>query len=175
MLSPVTRSDFDAVLFDLDGVLTSTRTVHAGAWARMFDDFLASWDERHGVTTPRFDRRADYAAHVDGKPRQEGVRDFLASRGISLPEGTPESPPEEESVWGLGNRKQLLVEDELQRMGVEVFPGSVAWVRELREAGLQTAVVSSSRNCASRAMPCPLLPTPGGTTAARAPPLSERR
>ena len=89
MPSPVTRKDFDAVLFDLDGVLTSTRTVHAGAWMRMFDAFLHSWDEQHGVTTPGFDQRADYAAHVDGKPRQEGVRDFLASRGITLPEGIP--------------------------------------------------------------------------------------
>jgi alpha,alpha-trehalose phosphorylase len=149
MPSPVTPETFDAVLFDLDGVLTSTRTVHAAAWKRMFDQFLHSWDERHGSQSAPFDERSDYAAHVDGKARQEGVQDFLASRGIALPDGTPESEPEEESSWGLGNRKQLLVEDELQRSGVQVFPGSIAWVRELREAGLRTAVVSSSRNCAA--------------------------
>jgi alpha,alpha-trehalose phosphorylase len=150
MSSPVTPQDFDAVLFDLDGVLTTTRTVHAAAWKRTFDAFLSTWDAAHDTSTPRFDEGSDYASYVDGKPRQEGVRDFLASRGISLPEeGTPDSPPAEESVWGLGNRKQLLVEDELERTGVEAFPGSVAWVRELREAGLKTGVVSSSRNCAA--------------------------
>ena len=149
MSSPVTLQDFDAVLFDLDGVLTTTRTVHAAAWKRTFDEFLSAWDAAHDTSTPSFDESSDYASHVDGKPRQEGVRDFLTSRGISLREGKPESPPEEVSVWGLGNRKQLLVEDELERTGVQVFPGSVAWVRELREAGLKTGVVSSSRNCAA--------------------------
>jgi alpha,alpha-trehalose phosphorylase len=149
MPSPVSVRDYDAVLFDLDGVLTTTRTVHAAAWKRMFDDFLETWDADHGTTSPRFDARSDYAAYVDGKPREEGVRSFLASRGITLPDGTPDALPDEESAWGLGNRKQLLVEEELERTGVEAFPGSVAWVRELREAGLRTAVVSSSRNCAA--------------------------
>lgn len=149
MTSPVTPRDFDAVLFDLDGVLTTTRTVHAAAWKSMFDEFLAQWDATHGTDLPRFDERSDYAAAVDGKTRETGVRDFLASRGITLPPGRPDSPPDEQSEWGLGNRKQLLVEDEIARNGVEAFPGSVAWVRELREAGLSTAVVSSSRNCAA--------------------------
>ena len=150
MSSLVTPRDFDAVLFDLDGVLTTTRTVHAAAWKRAFDEFLSRWDAEHGTTTPFFDTGPDYASYVDGMPRQEGVRAFLASRGIRLPaEGTPDSPADEESIWGLGNRKQLLVEDELERTGVEAFPGSVAWVRELREAGIRTAVVSSSRNCAA--------------------------
>ena len=149
MPSPVTPRDFDAVLFDLDGVLTTTRTVHAAAWKSMFDEFLAEWDMDHGTDLPRFDERADYASAVDGKTRETGVHDFLASRGITLPPGRPDSPPDERSEWGLGNRKQLLVEDEIARSGVEAFPGSVAWVRELREAGLRTAVVSSSRNCAA--------------------------
>ncbi|ASR54636.1 hypothetical protein CBP52_05350 [Cellulomonas sp. PSBB021] len=149
MPSPVTPRDFDAVLFDLDGVLTTTRTVHAAAWKSMFDEFLAEWDTDHGTDLPRFDERADYASAVDGKTRETGVHDFLASRGITLPPGRPDSPPDERSEWGLGNRKQLLVEDEIARSGVEAFPGSVAWVRELREAGLRTAVVSSSRNCAA--------------------------
>jgi alpha,alpha-trehalose phosphorylase len=148
MASSIELQDFDAVLFDLDGVLTTTRAVHAVAWKQSFDEFLATWDAERGTTTARFDETGDYANYVDGKPRQDGVRDFLASRGIKLPEGEPDSPPEEESVWGLGNRKQLLVEERLSH-GVEVFPGSIAWVRELRENGLKTAVVSSSRNCAA--------------------------
>jgi alpha,alpha-trehalose phosphorylase len=147
MKPAVTAHDFDAVLFDLDGVLTTTRAVHAAAWKNTFDEFLSAWDARHGTTSTPFDERADYATYVDGKPRQEGVRDFLASRGIELPEGEQDSAPEEESVWGVGNRKQRLVLEEMERSGVEVFPGSVAWVRELRWAGLKTAVVSSSRNC----------------------------
>jgi alpha,alpha-trehalose phosphorylase len=146
MAASIELGDFDAVLFDLDGVLTTTRAVHAAAWKHSFDEFLAEWDAEHGTRTARFDDSADYANYVDGKPRQDGVRDFLASRGIVLPEGEPDSPPEEVSVWGLGNRKQLVVEERLAQ-GVEVFPGSVAWVRELREAGIKTAVVSSSRNC----------------------------
>ena len=149
MARPITLREFDAVLFDLDGVLTTTRTLHAAAWKRAFDGFLSAWDARRGTTTAPFDERADYITYVDGKPRQEGAGDFLAARGIQLPEGRPDSSPEEESVWGLGNRKQLSVEEEMERAGVEVFPGSVAWVRELREAGLKTAVVSSSRNCAA--------------------------
>ena len=147
--SSIALRDFDAALFDLDGVLTTTRTVHAAAWKQMFDEFLAAWDQRRGSRTAPFDDHADYAAHVDGKPREKGVRDFLASRGIELPEGSPDAPPGEETVQGLGNRKQLLVEAQLERVGVEVFPGSIAWVRELREAGLRTAVVSSNRNCAA--------------------------
>ncbi len=139
----------DAVLFDLDGVLTTTRSVHVAAWKDTFDEFLEAWDERAGTTTTPFNDVDDYVAYVDGKPRQDGVRDFLASRDITLPEGNPDSSRDEVSVWGLSNRKQERVEDELERLGVEVFPGSVAWVRELREAGMKTAVVSSSRNCAA--------------------------
>ncbi|MBO0692297.1 MAG: beta-phosphoglucomutase family hydrolase [Acidimicrobiaceae bacterium] len=148
MAPSIALHDFDAALFDLDGVLTTTRAVHAAAWKQTFDEFLLTWDKQRGSTSAPFDDHADYAAYVDGKPRQDGVRDFLASRGIELREGRPDSSPEEESVWGLGNRKQRRVEAELKRVGVEVFPGSIAWVRELREAGLSTAVVSSSRNCA---------------------------
>ncbi|MEU6720886.1 beta-phosphoglucomutase family hydrolase [Nonomuraea sp. NPDC046802] len=149
MAPSIALRDFDAVLFDLDGVLTTTRAVHAAAWKQMFDEFLLTWDKQRGSKNSPFDDQADYAAYVDGKPRQAGVRDFLASRGIELPEGQPDSSSEEESVRGLGNRKQLLVDAHLKRVGVEVFPGLIAWVRELREAGLSTAVVSSSRNCAA--------------------------
>ena len=149
MPTPVAITEIDAVLFDLDGVLTTTRAVHAAAWKDTFDAFLTSWDAEHGTSTAPFNEVDDYVAHVDGKPRQDGVRDFLASRGIELPEGEPEASREEVSVWGLSNRKQELVEAELERLGVEVFPGSIAYVREIREAGVRTAVVSSSRNCAS--------------------------
>jgi alpha,alpha-trehalose phosphorylase len=140
---------FDAVLFDLDGVLTSTRRVHAAAWKATFDELLRQWDRVHHTVSPAFDEDVDYATYVDGKPRQDGVRDFLAARGIHLPESTPDAAPEEESVWGVGNRKQLHVEAALARMGVDVFPQSIAWVRALRAQGLRTAVVSSSRNCAT--------------------------
>lgn len=142
------REDFDAVLFDLDGVLTTTATLHAAAWRNTFDAFLDEWDAAHGTTTPRFEL-GDYAAHVDGKPRQDGVRDFLASRGITLPPGAPDDPPSTETVWGLSNLKQERVVAELATGLVEVFPGSIAWVRELRGAGFKTAVVSSSQNCAA--------------------------
>ncbi len=138
---------FDAVLFDMDGVLTTTARMHAAAWKRTFDGFLDDWDTEHGSHTPPFSVAEDYPTSVDGKPRQEGVRDFLASRDIDLPAGTPDSPPTEWSVYGVGNRKQEFVEEALRAEGVEVFPGSVAWVRELREMGLGTAVVTSSRNC----------------------------
>src|SRR6478752_8886570 len=149
MASLVAVEDFDAVLFDLDGVLTSTRVVHAAAWGETFNGFLASWDILHGTSTARFDDLSDYALYVDGKPREAGVRDFLASRGISLPEGGPDSPLAEDSIWGLADRKERLVEAELKRHGVQAIPGSVAWIRELREGGIKTAVVSSSRNCAA--------------------------
>jgi len=138
---------FDAVLFDMDGVLTTTARMHAAAWKRTFDEFLDSWDAKRGSHTARFSVAEDYPASVDGKPRQEGVRDFLASRDIDLPPGTSDSPPTEWSVYGIGNRKQVFVEEALGAEGVEVFPGSVAWLRELREMGLSTAVVTSSTNC----------------------------
>ncbi len=138
---------FDAVLFDMDGVLTTTRRMHAHAWKRTFDEFLDAWDAKHGSQTVRFSVSEDYPAFVDGKPRHEGVRDFLASRNIALPEGGSDSPPTEWSIHGIGNHKQEFVEEALRVEGVEVFPGSVGWLRELRELGLKTAVVTSSTNC----------------------------
>jgi beta-phosphoglucomutase-like phosphatase (HAD superfamily) len=116
MVPPITLEDFDAVLFDLDGVLTSTRRVHAAAWKRTFDDFLAGWGARHSTRIARFDDHADYATYVDGKPRQAGVGAFLASRGIELPEGDPDASADEESVWGLGNRKQMIVRGRSRRL-----------------------------------------------------------
>jgi alpha,alpha-trehalose phosphorylase len=149
MSSHLALQDFDAVLFDLDGVLTTTRAVHAAAWKQTFDAFLATWDTSHATSTRPFDEQSDYAVHVDGKPSEDGVREFLASRGIALPEGGPDSPLAEDSIWGISRRKEQLVEVELRRTGAQAIPGSVAWVRELRETGIKTAVVSSSRNCAA--------------------------
>jgi beta-phosphoglucomutase family hydrolase len=128
------------VLFDLDGVLTPTADVHMRAWHRLFSAVL----REHGVSQPYTD--ADYFAHVDGKPRYDGVRDMLAARGVHLPEGTPEDPPSEETVMGLGNRKNDIFTAILEQEGVQAYPGSVALLDELAERQVAMAVVSSSRN-----------------------------
>jgi beta-phosphoglucomutase family hydrolase len=130
-----------ACLFDMDGVLTETATVHAAAWKEMFDAFL----EKRGAQPP-FDEVHDYDAYVDGKPRYDGVRSFLASRGIELPEGDPSDPPDAETVAGLGNRKNEIVQRLIRERGVEAYDGSLRFVRAVRDAGLRTAVVSSSAN-----------------------------
>jgi beta-phosphoglucomutase family hydrolase len=133
-----------ACLFDLDGVLTETAIVHADAWKVMFDEFLAA---QPGNQRP-FDISADYGRYVDGKPRAAGVRDFLASRGIHLPEGGDDDPPSAETVHGLGNRKNILVLEKIHNEGVAPYPGSVRYLHAARDAGLRRAVVSSSANCA---------------------------
>jgi alpha,alpha-trehalase len=139
----LTRERFDAVLFDLDGVLTDTARVHALCWKRMFDEFL----KRRGEDYRPFDLNEDYRRHVDGKPRYEGVRDFLASRGIELPMGDPSEPPGWGTVSGLGNRKNELINENLAAEGVDVYEKSVVLVRRLLDQGFRTAVVSSSKNC----------------------------
>jgi beta-phosphoglucomutase family hydrolase len=137
----------EACLFDLDGVLTQTAKVHAAAWKQMFDEYLEDRARRTGEELAPFDAGHDYAEYVDGKPRYDGVRSFLAARGIELPEGDPGDPPSAETVQGLGNRKNELVLALLKRDGVEPYEGSVRYVHAVREAGLQTAVVSASANC----------------------------
>ncbi|WP_174552419.1 HAD family hydrolase [Microtetraspora niveoalba] len=136
-----------ACLFDLDGVLTRTASLHAAAWKEMFDGFLRERAERTGGPMVPFDEVNDYDTYVDGKTRADGTRAFLASRGIDLPEGDPDDPPGAETVNGLGNRKNELVLDRVRKDGVEVFEGSVRYVRAVRDAGLRRAVVSSSANC----------------------------
>jgi beta-phosphoglucomutase family hydrolase len=136
-----------ACLFDLDGVLTQTAKVHAAAWKQMFDAYLEERAKRNGEDFVPFDPVADYNQYVDGKPRYDGVRSFLASRGIRLPEGHPSDPPSAETVYGLGNRKNELVLALLKRDGVQVYEGSVRYVRATRDAGLHRAVVSASANC----------------------------
>lgn len=143
---PVVDADrFDAVLFDLDGVITDTAKVHSAAWAEMFDAYLRARSDEGGDAFVPFSTD-DYLTYVDGKPRYDGVRDFLTSRGIALPEGTPESPPDEESVCGLGNRKNVLVRQRLATEGVTVFEGSLRWMDQLTAMGMRIAVVSSSRD-----------------------------
>jgi beta-phosphoglucomutase family hydrolase len=130
-------------LFDLDGVLTDTAAVHTVAWKQMFDDYLR---ERDGEDVVPFDPGNDYTQYVDGKPRADGVRSFLRSRGIELPEGELDDGPERETVHGLGRRKNDLVLALIERDGVEVFDRSVAYLEAVLAAGLRTAVVSSSAN-----------------------------
>jgi beta-phosphoglucomutase family hydrolase len=136
-----------ALLFDLDGVLTKTAVVHDRAWKQMFDAFLKRRAEANGDDFKPFDPDADYNEYVDGKPRYDGVRSFLESRGIELPEGDPDDPPEAETVCGLGNRKNALVLELIEKDGVEPYEGSVRFVEAARAAGLRRAVVSSSANC----------------------------
>jgi HAD superfamily hydrolase (TIGR01509 family) len=130
-----------ACLFDLDGVLTQTARVHQAAWKRTFDEFLRGRDP----AAPEF-TLVDYNRYVDGKPRFDGVRDFLASRGITLPEGDPEDPPTAVTVCGVGNRKNELFLHQLDEHGVEVYEGSMRYLRAAKEAGLHTAVVTASAN-----------------------------
>jgi beta-phosphoglucomutase family hydrolase len=137
--------DVTACLFDLDGVLTDTASVHATAWTRTFDDFLLARAQRTGAPYVPF-APADYVAYVDGKRREDGVRDFLASRGIVAPEGDPADPPGAETVYGVGNRKNTLLLEMLATGGVRVYEGSRRYLRAARAAGLRVAVVSSSAN-----------------------------
>ena len=139
---------YDAVLFDLDGVLTATARLHAAAWTRLFDGYLAERAAAEGGQFRRFEPR-DYARYVDGRPRYDGVRAFLASRGITLPDGAPDDPPGTGTVCGLGNRKQAFFHEVLAGESADTIPGTVAVVRHLRRRGVRTAVVSSSRNCAA--------------------------
>ena len=136
----------EVCLFDLDGVLTDTAAVHDAAWTEMFDEFLRDYAEARGVPFVPFDSRADYDAYVDGKPRVDGVRDFLKSRGITLPEGSPDDEPGLQTVNGLGNRKNVVVLRRIRTDGVKVFEGSRRYLEAARDRGLRRAVVSSSAN-----------------------------
>lgn len=137
-----------ACLFDLDGVLTDTASVHTVAWSETFDELLRAHAQRTGTPFVPFDPQADYAAYVDGRRRADGVRTFLASRGIELPEGTPEDPPGTQTVHGVGNRKNVLLLQRLRTGGIRVYESSRQYLRAARDAGLRRAVVSSSANTA---------------------------
>ncbi|MFF8942033.1 HAD family hydrolase [Streptomyces sp. NPDC014864] len=132
-----------ACLFDLDGVVTKTAVVHAAAWKETFDAFLR---ERDGAHFTPFDPAADYDEYVDGRPRADGVRTFLASRGIELPEGSPDDPPDAATVNGVGNRKNELLLRRIRTEGVEAYDGTLRYIDAVRAKGLRTAIVSSSAN-----------------------------
>src|SRR5262245_11212288 len=144
----ISRDQYDAVLLDLDGVITDTASLHAACWKQMFDEYLEKRATQTGEAFRPFDLAADYRLYVDGKPRFDGVRDFLKSRSIQLPEGSPDDPPQAETVGGLGNRKNDLVNEVIQDTGVEPYEGSVRLIRQLRDQGFKIAVVTSSQNCA---------------------------
>ncbi len=136
-----------ACLFDLDGVLTQTALVHNAAWKETFDAFLRAWSAERGIPFVPFDSGPDYHRYVDGRQRADGVRTFLASRGIILPDGSPDDPPTAGTVNGLGNRKNVLVLERIAAGAVQVYPGSVLYLEAARAAGLRRAVVSASANC----------------------------
>ncbi len=136
-----------ACLFDLDGVLTDTASVHSEAWKEMFDAFLRERAEREGAAFVPLDRLRDYDEYIDGKPRFDGVSSFLAARGIVLPEGSHDDPPTAETIGGLANRKHEIALALIERRGVLPFPGSIRFVKAALDAGLRCAVVSASANC----------------------------
>lgn len=133
-------------LFDLDGVVTKTALVHAAAWKEMFDEFLRDHAKQTGTEFVPFDKVHEYDRYVDGKPRLDGTRSFLQARGIDLPEGSADDPPTAHTVNGLSNRKNALVLEMIDKQGVQVYDGSVRYIKQVRAAGLHTAVVSSSAN-----------------------------
>ena len=135
-----------ACLFDMDGVVTQTAVVHAAAWKEMFDEFLRARAEATGTQFVPFDPHAEYDTYVDGKPRLDGTRSFLSSRGIDLPEGTPDDPPGTPTLYGLSNRKNNLVLEKIAAGGVQVYPGSITYIRSVKDKGISTAIVSASAN-----------------------------
>jgi beta-phosphoglucomutase family hydrolase len=143
----ISREEHDAVLFDLDGVITDTASIHAACWKKMFDEYLQTRAKAKCETFHPFDPAGDYRLYVDGKSRLDGVRGFLESRGIHLPEGHPDDPPDAETVAGLGNRKNFLFDEIIEDRGVQPYPGSVKLIQQLRQRGFGIAVVSSSHNC----------------------------
>ena len=135
-----------ACLFDMDGVVTQTATLHAAAWKEMFDEFLRQRAQATGTEFVPFDPHREYDAYVDGKPRLDGTRSFLESRGIHLPEGTPDDPPGTPTLYGLSNRKNALVLAKIAAGGVQVYAGSITYIKAVRQGGIGTAVVSASAN-----------------------------
>lgn len=135
-----------ACLFDMDGVVTKTAIVHAAAWKQMFDDFLRDRAQSAGTEFVPFDSHHDYDAYVDGKPRLDGTRAFLESRGIELPDGSPDDKPGTPTINGLSNRKNDLVLVKLKENGVQVYDGTITFIKAVRGQGIATAIVSSSAN-----------------------------
>lgn len=143
----VTSDRFDAVLFDLDGVLTDTASLHAACWKAAFDPVLERWAKAHGMDTRPFDAEDDYLAHVDGRSRLDGVRCFLASRSIELPAAPTGARDDGDTVEGIARDKDARFERALRQGGVEAYEGSIRWLHHVRDLGLRTAVVSASHHC----------------------------
>ncbi len=138
---------FEAVIFDMDGVITQTAVTHAAAWKKMFDEYLQEREKKYGESFREFTYLNDYLTYVDGKPRYEGVASFLKSRGIKLPLGDAADAPEADTVCGLGNRKNEAFNEVIEKDGVEVFPATVTLINTLKRAGIKLGVASSSMNC----------------------------
>lgn len=147
MKNPITSDKYKAVLFDLDGVLTSTEKMHADCWKEMFDELLKKNSIANKKKFIPFDIEKDYLKYVDGKPRYKGVKDFLDSRDIDIPEGTPDSPPDELSICGLGNKKNQLFNQKIKNEPVEIYKSSIDLVKHLKNKAFKLGVVSSSKNC----------------------------
>ncbi|MBR0740356.1 beta-phosphoglucomutase family hydrolase [Bradyrhizobium liaoningense] len=145
----INRDQYDAVLFDLDGVITDTANLHATCWKQMFDEYLQKRAREKREAFHPFDIDSDYRLYVDGKPRFDGVRDFLRSRGIVLTDGDREDAPNIETVYGLGTRKDDLVNDAIEKFGVKPYDGSVRFIHQIHRRGFKSAVVTSSQNCAA--------------------------
>jgi trehalose-phosphatase len=143
----ISKQNYEAVIFDLDGVVTKTARIHAAVWKKLFDKYLKERAAREGEQFQPFDIATDYPLYLNGKPRYEGVRSFLRSRGIELPYGNLDDPWDKETICGLGNRKNLLFHEELKKQGVEVYSSAVDFIRDLRSKDFKTAIVSSSKNC----------------------------
>jgi beta-phosphoglucomutase family hydrolase len=142
----ISRRDFEGAIFDLDGVLTETAGLHAAAWKAVFDPFLEAWTRSQGVKFQPFDIQTDYLAYVDGRPRYDGVRSFLASRGIELPQGSERDRDDAQTVFAIGERKTRLFRQALER-GIDPAPGAKELLTSLRQVGIRIAVGSSSENC----------------------------
>lgn len=140
-------TSFDAVIFDMDGVLTKTAIVHAKAWKAAFDEHLRIREKQYNEPFREFTHEQDYLTYVDGKPRYDGVKSFLESRGINIPFGQPADSPEKETVCGIGNKKNKWFMEVITKQGVEVYESTINFIKELRESGIATAVISSSKNC----------------------------
>lgn len=149
MKAVISPENHHAVIFDLDGIITRTASVHAKAWKKMFDDFLKARAEEYKEAFVPFDENVDYLNYVDGKPRYEGIQSFLSSRSINLPMGDPNDGPESLTIYGLGNKKNQLFIDVLQADGIEVYETTIALIHEIRRLGVKTALISSSKNCRS--------------------------
>jgi len=142
------RAEFDAVIFDMDGVITRTAAVHSRAWKEMFDEYLRRWAAREGGAFREFTHEGDYLRYVDGRPRYQGVEQFLLSRGVVLPHGAASDAPDVETICGLGNRKNELFNAIIAREGAGLYDSTIALVAQLRAAGRKVGLATSSRNSA---------------------------